>query len=290
MELDCAYADLIHHFRFPNAGAQGRVSELMDKHYQMDLAKKFGLRVLESEYTNAVDFSLERVKYPCLIKPLNSTTGSKGDMHVCSRLEELKSALSTATETQDFIVQQYIRNEGDILCLGMSFANGDVWLPAVVFKPGVSAVGEYTHAVVSTDVRKYLPEYEAVQRFVKATKYVGPFSVEFGLEQGKNYFFEINLRNDGTSHYPLKAHVNLIQSYIEETHVRTLPIVEYNMVDEVGDLRRVLLHELSLYQWWKNFCAAGSYRFYSDKDWTLILPLMSMFLKRSFSKLTNSRR
>jgi hypothetical protein len=283
--LDCNFDELIKKFKFPNAGRQGAVAALMDKHYQTELAKQCSLRVLDSQYSNTNDFSFSKVSYPCMIKPLNSTAGSKGDMCVCNNLEELQKAITGAHDTKDFIVQQYIHNEADILCLGVSFEDGDVWLPAVVVKPGVSAVGEYTHAIISTDVRKYLPEYETIKSFVKGLKYIGPFSIEFGREKGLNYFFEINLRNDGTSHYPLNANVNIASAYIDGTYAKSLPTIEYNMIDEVGDLRRVLSREISLFDWIKIFHSAGSYRFYESKDYGLILPLLRMFMTRTISKL-----
>lgn len=284
--LDGNFDLLSPHFRFPNAGSQDAVSGLMDKQRQTELAEKSGLRVLQSQYTTSPDFSLDKVKYPCMVKPLNSTRGTKGDMRVCEDEVELKEALASGKHTHDFIVQQYIRNEADLLFLGVSYSNGDVWLPAVVVKPGVSPVGEYTHALISTDVAKFLPEIESVKDFVRWTKYVGPFSIEFGLERGLNYFFEINLRNDGTSHYPLRAGVNIAKAYIDDEMPKTLlPIIEYEMIDEVGDLRRVQRGELSFKHWLNSFRNAGTYRFYKAGDYPLIMPLASMFMVRSLDKV-----
>lgn len=271
-------------FKFPNAGTKGAVSRLMDKNLQTELARKSGLRILESQFTTSSDFSFVKVKYPCMCKPLNSTTGCKGDMRVCENEGELRDALHTGKHTHDYVVQQYIRNEADLLFLGVSFPNGEVWIPAVVIKPGVSPVGEYTHAIISTDIEKYLPEINEVRDFVKSTGYMGPFSIEFGLERGKNYFFEINVRNDGTSHYPLGAGVNIAQAYIQGMPAN-VPIREYEMIDEVADLRRVLNREIGLLKWIRSFLNAGSYRFYMKGDRGLIIPLIKMFTARTAGKI-----
>lgn len=283
--LDGVYDSLSPQFRFPNAGGQGLVAALMDKHRQTDLAKAAGIRILESQYSNSSDFSFAKVTYPCMVKPLNSTTGSKGDMMVCENEEELREALQGGKDTRDFIVQQYIRNEADLLFLGVAFGNGVVWLPAVVIKPGVSPIGEYTHAVISTDVERYLPEIENVKAFVANLGYQGPFSIEFGLEKGKNYFFEINLRNDGTSQYPLSAGVNIAEVYKIGLAPKDIPKMEYEMIDEVGDLRRVLGRQISFSKWLRSFRKAGSYRFYHRGDKSLIPVLATMFVSRVFGKM-----
>ncbi len=282
--LDNNFGILAGKFRFPNAGQEGKVSSLMDKHRQTDLAKQAGIRILDSQYSNTPDFSFNKVKYPCMVKPLNSTEGTKGDMKVCHNGHELREALANGRHTKNFIVQQYIENEADLLFLGVAFSDGDVWIPAVVIKPGVSPTGEYTHAIISTDIGKYLPEKNEVAQFVRSLGYKGPFSIEFGLEKGKNYFFEINLRNDGTSHYPLSAGVNIAAAYISDKPQQQISNTEYEMIDEVGDIRRVLYKELTFGRWFKSFRKAGSYRFYHKGDRGLIFPLTRMFLSRFTDK------
>lgn len=282
--LDNNFDKLQDKYRFPNAGKQGAVSRMMDKHQQTNLAKQVGIRVLESQYSNDRDFTFEEVKYPCMVKPLNSTEGSKGDMKVCYSEQELRQALTDGKHTKDFIVQQYIKNEADLLFLGVAFSNGDVWIPAVVIKPGVSSTGEYTHAIVSTEVDKYLPEKKETIQLVRSIGYEGPFSIEFGLEKKKNYFFEINLRNDGTSHYPLAGGVNIAAAYINDKSQPPIPNCLFEMIDEVGDIRRVLYKELSLGTWFRSFRKAGAYRFYYKGDRGLIYPILRMFLSRFTEK------
>lgn len=287
--LDCRYDSLSLHYIFPNVGKQNGVSALMDKQTQTSLAEKTGIRILRNQYSNSKDFNFSKVEYPCMVKPLNSTSGSKGDMRVCENESELKEALASGKHTREFIVQQYIRNEADLLFLGVSLPDGKVIIPALVKKPGVSPTGEYTHAIITTDVKTHLPELNAVIQFVKNIGYVGPFSIEFGLEKGKNYFFEINLRNDGTSHYPLQMGVNIPMLYyngIKGIEIQSeFESAEYEMIDEVGDLRRVLGHELSFGQWLKSFRKAGTYRFYHSRDKNLRFPILKMFVNRTFSKI-----
>lgn len=287
--LDKEFENLKSHYVFPSCSHKGEVSRLMEKSSQIELAASHGLRIIRSQYSNSPVFSFDKVEYPCMAKPLDSTAGTKGDMRICQNEEELKEALKTGKHTTDFIVQKYINNEADHLFLGVALPDGEVVIPALVKKPGVSPTGEYSHAIITTEIDKHLPEKEKVISFVKSLEYTGPFSIEFGLENGKNYFFEINLRNDGTSHYPLKAGVNIPLIYYNSirglTQKSTWRPTEYEMIDEVADLRRVLNRQLSLSAWIKGFRKAGSYKYYYKKDKRLLLQIVPMFLNRSLSKL-----
>lgn len=289
--LDCHYEALISHFAFPHCGKQGEVTRLMEKDVQTYIAMQHGIRTLQSMYTNRADYDINQVTYPCMVKPLVSISGSKLDMRVCTNRTELDEALSSAKHTKDFIVQQYIHNEADLLFLGVRFPNGEVWIPSLVKKPGVSGVGEYTHAIVTTAITEHLPELDCVKEFVNSLNYVGPFSIEFGLEKGKNYFFEINLRNDGTSHYPLASGVNIPYVYYRacKGQLCTDDMIyeqgEYAMIDEVMDIKRVLSREVSIGTWWKLLRTAKAYKYYVPFDRIFALLVIPMCLARMSAKI-----
>ena len=289
--LDCHYYALTPHFAFPNCGRQGEVTRLMEKDVQTTIAMQHGIRTLQSMYTNRADYDINKVTYPCMVKPLISISGSKGDMRVCANQQELDDALISAKHTKEFIIQQYIHNEADLLFLGVRFPNGEVWIPSLVKKPGVSSTGEYTHAIVTTAIAEHLPELDRVIEFVNSLNYVGPFSIEFGLEKGRNYFFEINLRNDGTSHYPLASGLNIPYVYYRackgqlSTEDMRYEQGEFPMIDEVLDIRRVLSREISFSQWWILFRTAKAYRYYVSFDRRLALALVPMFISRITSKI-----
>lgn len=289
--LDSCYDVLSRYYVFPNCGKQGEVTRLMEKSVQNAMAMQHGIRTIKSIYTNDSEYNIDKVEYPCMLKPLVSISGSKGDMRVCANRQELDEALASAKNTKEFILQQYIHNEADLLFLGIRLPNGEVWIPSLVKKPGVSSTGEYTNAIVTTFVPEHLPELEEVKAFVSALNYVGPFSIEFGLEKEKNYFFEINLRNDGTSHYPLSSGGNIAYVYYRACKgLLTADDMaytqgEYPMVDEVLDIRRVLSREIFFGDWWKFFRAAKAFRYYVPFDKRLAVCLVPMFISRLFGKV-----
>jgi hypothetical protein len=281
-------------FFFPNCGIQGEVTRLMEKDIQTAMATQCGIHTLQSLYTNNADFDIDKATYPCMLKPLISISGSKDDMNVCFSRKDLDKAIASARHTKEFIVQQYIYNEADLLFLGVRFPNGDVWIPSLVKKPGVSELGAYTNAIITTDVEEHLPELEQVLDFVNSLNYVGPFSLEFGLEKGQNYFFEINLRNDGTSHYPLSFGINIPYVYYQSCKGKLLSEDmsfwkgEYTMIDEFWDIRRVLSHEISLSQWWGLLRSAKAYRYYISHDRLPTLMMVPVFLCRIVLKIFRS--
>ena len=290
-ELDEHFSQLSPYFIFPGCGEEGATAKLMDKKLQTSIAAECGLPIIESQYTESDAFDIAKVTYPCFVKPLDSTRGSKGDMRVCETQEQLLEAITNRKTTKSYIVQQYIRNEADLLFLGVAYPDGSVHLPALVRKPGVSPTGEYSFAEVITDVDRYLPEKLKVETFVRCLGYQGPFSIEFGHEKGQNYFFEINLRNDGTVQYPLNARVNIPFAYYRAVtgagfeDFSAVTQTSYNMIDETRDLRRVLSREISPLQWFRLMRKAGSYRYYSKGDKSLIIPLVRMAVTVILSKL-----
>lgn len=293
-KLDYNYDALKAHYIFPNCGEQGRVTHYMDKALQDTIAMQHGIRTLKSVYTNTSDCDLEKVIYPCMVKPLVSVNGSKEDMRVCTNRQELDEALAAAKHTTEFVIQQYIQNESDLLLLGIRLPNGEVWTPSLVRKPEVSGTGEYTYAFVTTDIAAHLPEIDKVKDFIKALDYVGPFSVEFGVEQGLNYFFEMNLRNDGTSHYPLASGVNIAYVYYRACKGQLTAEDmcyehgEFPMVDEVLDIRRVLYRELSFSEWFRFLRSAKAFQHYVPFDKRVAFLLIPFFVSRVWSKIWRS--
>jgi len=288
--LDMNFNSMYGHYLFPNAGEKGKICTLMDKHLQAELASRAGIRTLRDfKITTNTDLSGIPIEYPCMLKPLNSIKGSKGDMCLCENEDVLKKAINNSEYTEEFIVQQYIRNEADLLCLGISTPTGEIELLGLVKKPDVSPIGEYSYAWVTTDVGKHLPEIDNVKSFIRELGYIGTFSVEFGLENGKNYFFEINLRNDGTSHYILNTGINMPFMFYTVMKDGELELkrdcVEYEMIDETIDLRRVLYRQLSLAGWIKRIRKAGAFQFYHKDDKRIVPYLVLMVLQRTFNKL-----
>lgn len=266
-ELDNHYDTLCPYFSFPNAGEQGGVNRLMDKELQIEMAEKAGLHTLEMfKKVNG-----EGVKYPCLIKARKSIVGGKGEMKVCQSEKELLAALKDSPFAHSLFVQEYIDKEYDLLLVGCRFANGEVIIPGI-FKKERWYRSDGSFGLISTDVNHYFSQLDEAKDFVTSLHYVGPFSIEFGVKDGKAYFYEINLRNDGTSHYFHRAGIYIpywfYLSCNGALHPYELPHKksEYCFIDEFGDIANLFSADLSLSKWVADFRKAKVYKFYVSYD------------------------
>ena len=70
----------------PRASHFGGIVEYLDKNRQRDLAIKCGFKLPRK-------FEIDNVKFPCILKPENSTKGSKNDIAICKSEAELKEYL-----------------------------------------------------------------------------------------------------------------------------------------------------------------------------------------------------
>ncbi len=75
--LNKDYTRLKGRFHFFNCGADGLVTTFMDKNTQVKYAKAAGIAVPASIEGYAKGIDIEKVNYPCIIKPLESINGGK---------------------------------------------------------------------------------------------------------------------------------------------------------------------------------------------------------------------
>ena len=193
--MDENYSELKDHFLFYNAnGEQGRINYFMDKINTFPLAEESGFAAIKTWHiTNVHDIPVD-ICYPCLTKGNNSTNCTKSEMHVCNDRNELSACLH---EGVDYLVQEYIRKEYEINCIGFAYNHGrNVYVPAVVRKLR-DEIGRQSVYIRLDDIRDY-PDLDiaSIYKLVKAIGYEGMFSVELIYSNKRYYFLEINLRSD----------------------------------------------------------------------------------------------
>lgn len=300
--LDISYNELCDYYYFPHGNRQGEVTRLMDKNLQASMAIEAGLNVPEC-YELLAGGSKTSLYFPCLLKSKASIAGSKRDMAVCRSEEELRTCLKAARHTQEFIAQQFIDKEYDLLLIGCAMPDGEVLIPGLFKKERWQQLGgDGTYGLITTCVEKYFGQLEAARHFVKNLHYVGPFSMEFGVEKGKAYFYEINLRNDGTSHYFHQAGIYIpywfataVQGGDYRQLVKTKCEREYCFIDEFEDFLNVFRISLSLKKWLRDLRHATVYKYYDKQDskpFKKLLPKQILLityksLRLLFAKLTS---
>lgn len=184
-------------FFLPGANEQGRISSLMSKKCMAELAMEVGLDIPQTKYVKDLDRELSQIKLPCIIKPLESRKGSKKEIAICKTIEELKR-YATLHDIKNDQIQDFIDKDFEYQLIGCS-TKSDVIIPGVskILRPCKGSNTSYLHY---TPLADGFCDIEKCKEFVRRTGYHGLFSLEFLRDKnGKDYFMEINFRNDGNA-------------------------------------------------------------------------------------------
>lgn len=198
---------LKQYFHLPGAEEQGRIASLMSKKVMAELASSVGLKIPQSIYITNQSGELFQVEYPCIIKPLESRKGSKSDISVCHTIDDLK-AYSINHDLQNYQIQEYIEKDFEYQLIGCSTKH-DIIIPGVskILRPCKGSNTSFLHYMALPDD---FCNIEKCKEFVHSTGYYGLFSLEFLRDKdGKDYFMEINFRNDGNAISVTAAGLNL---------------------------------------------------------------------------------
>ena len=252
--VDAREPQLSRLFRTPCRGRQ--LGNLFNKEAQCRLALECGLDVPQSVvYERGQSLASLPLEFPVLTKPLVSSMGEKGDIHICRDMTELEVALEEQSYCRRFILQQFIEKEYEIDAVGVSTDGGVVmggaihkyrhWPPMV----GAGAFGVFEKMdTFNVDVTK-------VEEFIRRSGYHGPFSVEFlHTRDGRNYFMEVNFRNEGLAYASTCAGANLHALYVDGSKkidwrkFRRTYMMNYSI-----DLLYVKEGRLSRLQWIRDF-------------------------------------
>lgn len=292
-ELDRNY-DLLHHkYIFPNVGEQGGINRFMDKYLMTENAIKSGLNApVTIEYILG-DIIPDNIPFPCIVKPLKSIEGNKKEIRICKTILQLQDYFESPLLTTRFLIQEYINKEYDLLLIGCRFFNKGTLFPALFKKQRWFSTGEDgSFGMITTNVSQYLDE-KAIRLFLDSMNYCGPFSIEFGVQNNTPYFFEINLRNDGTSHYFNKANINIPYMWVmgcsdNKYDYDVINAMEYYFIDEFGDILNVFTKKISFFEWMFDLKRSSVFKYYDKKDlkpFFLILPKMILRIIYRVTKL-----
>jgi predicted ATP-grasp superfamily ATP-dependent carboligase len=212
--------NLKERFLFEHTQGSYSIEQLLEKELQVKLAINAGFNVPQSWMLEEYEAQINTIKYPILIKPLASLRGAKADIRICRNREDVNKNLSSLQHTQKVIVQQYIDHDYEISILGCGLSSGDVKIPCVENK--LTLYPKYVGLECLANMQPLTDEciIRPIKKLITAIEYVGLFSVEMmhNREDGKFYFTEINLRNDGANSFVYKYGVNLPLMHICDLH------------------------------------------------------------------------
>ena len=281
--IDSHEEELSALFRTPLRGKH--IGKYFNKAEQCELAGECGLDVPKSiVYKRSMDINSLSLKYPLLTKPLVSTGGQKEDIHICLSKNDLIGSLQEKSSCEEFIIQEYIDKEFELDCLGVRSEKGVIWGGAVRkirHWPPNTGAGSYAKIY---DMEEYGVKTKEVESFLAKVGYYGLFSVEFIHKDGKNYFMEVNFRNDGLGYVATVAGLNLPAHYMyPENPIYIKSFHPIYMMNTSSEKRYIKKGMLSFFTWLKDYWGTECFIDYDKHD---LSPLIWQYIDK-VSRLKN---
>ncbi len=275
--IDEREPELSTQFITPCRGNQ--IGNLFNKDAQCELARACGLIVPESRLFHRGDRTdTLPLPYPVMLKPLYSTKGEKSDIHICHNRQEVEQAMACASRCDDFILQEFIEKEYELDCIGVRTKNETIVAGAV------KKIRHYPDQVGAGAYGIFLPldrisiDITALSKFMATSNYHGPFSVEFLRSKGKNYFMEVNFRNEGLAQVATDAGVNLHAKYVDENYPLDLSKTKsIYMMNYSIDYLHVKEGRVGKARWWRDFLSTRCFINFSPSD---PMPTISHYLNK----------
>lgn len=271
-EMDLHYSKYVNKFIIFNAGENGRITKYIDKYNILQLAKKHGLKTLET-YTVKKGVVLDHLPYPIITKSISPNVGGwKSDVFICENEEELRLAYEKIQAPQ-VILQHYIDKKNECALQGFSINRGRDLFIGVAMDWKYLIKGYYSpyHNVYSfnqPDIQ------EKLNSMLEEIGYEGIFEIEFLIDKdGTYYFSEINFRNSPWSYAATFAGMNIPYLWAQSMIDGKIPRGAYKAISEPFDSmcesvdyqKRVVERGYSQSKWIEDFKNAKCKYFY-DKD------------------------
>lgn len=197
--IDERYDEVKDQFIIFNAGAQGRIVKFMDKFEILELAKKHGLKTLDSRVVDRGEVPGDLL-YPVITKSISPVVGGwKSDVHICENADELKCAFGKI-ESPKVLLQRYLDKKNEYCIDGLSVNHGKTVFNTIASTYNYNIKGYYS---------PYMTVYpfddgclqKALEGMMTEIGFEGIYSAEFLIDANDEYYFsEINFRNSTWSY------------------------------------------------------------------------------------------
>lgn len=267
--LDLNFELLSDKFEFFNCGEKGIVTKYMNKDIQCELAMSVGLNIpWTTEYSKLNQY----IKFPCLLKPIQSINGGKKIL-LCSNFNEFQRSIKKFAADEPFLVQEFLEKKEEIVILGCSTENG-IEIPGYILKHRDYNGGTLYSSVCPIETISSQLISKCRDLIIKMN-YKGLFGIEIIQNQGQYYFIEINLRNDATTYSLAVAGANLPQLYIDsiikESHKSAYQVKNIRSIVEFNDFKHRKENNISFFKWINQLMKSKAKYYWNKND---ILPFI----------------
>jgi predicted ATP-grasp superfamily ATP-dependent carboligase len=262
---------LIKHYILPGTMEQGLLTRIDDKNTMVKIAEEIGFTVPKSLMITAESPIPDSLVFPCLIKPAKYPSGYKKEfkMKKCDNRIQLENTLRHVRKDSVFILQEYIPKDVEIFINGCRTWDKEITIAGTCYRDRY--YNDISHGRFTKGISELI-DMNLVKSMLERIDFYGLFSFEFGRYNGKAYFFETNLRNDGAAYSFFKAGANLplvwvyssagLDYTLVPSHVRN----EIWYMDELYDCLNIKKGVVSREQWQKERDEAGVFRYYDEDD------------------------
>lgn len=243
--------------------------EVTNKDVMDRVAKECGILVPRTSLISKDNLSHD-IPYPVILKHVHTEGKIEFKTRIIRSEKELKAFSKFLDPRNTYLVQEYINKSHDIYVYGCRLQNGEVVLAGINNQYRWSDDGGGSYGDLSPEIPDYI-DRKALERFFERINYHGLFSSEYGYCEGKAYFYEVNLRNDGFTHLSLQAGANLPLLWVSDClklKFEASPIMTQRMhsINDIYDVINVFKGRISYRQYKKDKASAGAFNFYDPND------------------------
>lgn len=256
-------------YRLPSVNFD--ITKLMSKITQDEIASECGFFVPKWEVVKKGETTNWSI-FPCITKPEKSVQGKgKGDIHIAYSRDELDAYLDEI-EAEYVQIQEYLEKDFEYQLIGCSLNDGKYLIIPGYTKILRQPPNTNTGYLVLSPIANLNYNAEVVEHFLSTIGYNGLFSLEFIRDKkGRDYFLEINLRNDGNAYCVQSAGVNLPLIWFKYAISGEVPDFKESIskpvffIPDFIDMKAGIKKE-GLFGWIYQFVTAKSHSLFNLKD------------------------
>lgn len=271
--LDEKFDELNGKFIFFNAGTKGRITEYMDKNNILQLAKKHGLNILETQVTER-GVVPDSITYPVITKSISPNVGGwKSDVHICRSEQELRDAFEEIASPV-VLIQKYIEKKNELCLEGLSIENGNELFVAIASTYSYLLPDYYSPR---QDITNFNDDFlqKALGGMIAEIGFEGILEIEFLIDKDDTlYFSEINFRNATWSYaatcagmcLPVLWAEGMLNHGLSADAYKEIPEGFCGLVEPIDYAKRVKTGKINFLDWIVDFRNCDCLYYYNKED------------------------
>lgn len=251
----------------------GSISKAMDKMEILNIARRAGLKILESRKV-AKGIIPEGLEYPVITKAVSPAQYNwKADMIICHDEAELKKAYERIV-SNEVLVQKYLCKKNELAFNGVSYNDGKDVTSLYCLQYLRLLEDGYGGYMRFSPAERYSEVIDKIRKMLQEVGYNGVFEAEFLVGQDDElYFLEINFRNAAFSYAFTYGGFNLpyiwANAAIDGTYdCSGIKLKEsFDFLAESDDYRNEVTNGgKTFWQWLRSFHNVDCYSIWNPKD------------------------